>query len=62
MFNRSRRNIARWFTLSMGSILITFAGVVYYLRAEDNLESLDRLLYNKAKNHGHQRGIRGSRG
>lgn len=49
MFNRSRRNIARWFTLSMGSILITFAGVVYYLRAEDNLESLDRLLYNKAK-------------
>lgn len=49
MFNRSRRNLARWFTLSMGSILVLFAGTIYYLRAEDKLEALDRLLYKKTR-------------
>lgn len=49
MFNRSRRNLARWFTLSMGSILIVFAGVLYYQRAIDQLEESDRLLYKKAR-------------
>ena len=49
MFNQSRRNLARWFTLSMGSILFVFAGVVYYEKAVDELEVLDRLLYTKAK-------------
>jgi len=49
MFNQSRRNLARWFTLSMGSILFVFAGVVYYEKAVDELEGLDRLLYTKAK-------------
>ena len=49
MFNSSRRNLARWFTLSMGSILILFAGTIYYLRAEDKLEALDRLLYKKTR-------------
>lgn len=49
MFNRSRRNLARWFTLSMGSILILFAGTIYYLRTEDKLEALDRLLYKKTR-------------
>ena len=49
MFNQSRRNLARWFTLSMGSILFVFAGVVYYEKAADELEELDRLLYTKAK-------------
>jgi two-component system, OmpR family, manganese sensing sensor histidine kinase len=49
MFNRSRRNLARWFTLSMGSILILFAGTIYYLRAEDKLEATDRLLYKKTR-------------
>lgn len=47
MFNRSRRNLAHWFTLSMGSILILFAGAVYYQRAVDCLEVTDRLLYRK---------------
>lgn len=49
MFNRSRRNLARWFTLSMGSILILFAGMVYYQRVVDRLEESDRLLYKKAR-------------
>ena len=40
MFNQSRRNLARWFTLSMGSILVVFAGVIYYQKAADELEEL----------------------
>lgn len=47
MFNRSRRNLASWFTLAMSSILIVFAAVVYYLEVLDELEALDRLLYKK---------------
>lgn len=49
MFNRSSRNLAYWFTLSMGSILVLFAGTIYYLRVEDKSEALDRLLYEKTK-------------
>jgi signal transduction histidine kinase len=49
MFNRSRRNLASWFTLVMGSILIVFAGVIYYLEAVDELEEVDRLLYKKTR-------------
>jgi two-component system, OmpR family, manganese sensing sensor histidine kinase len=49
MFNRSRRNLARWFTLSMGSILILFAGIIYYLRVQDKLEAIDQLLYKKTR-------------
>ncbi|MBD2121338.1 cell wall metabolism sensor histidine kinase WalK [Trichocoleus sp. FACHB-262] len=49
MFNRSRRNLARWFTLSMGSILVLFAGVIYQIEIEDKLEALDRLLYDKTR-------------
>ncbi|MFS0515008.1 sensor histidine kinase [Nostoc sp. UIC 10607] len=47
MFNRSRRNLASWFTLTMGGILIAFAAVVYYVEVIDELEELDRLLYKK---------------
>ncbi|MBD1833594.1 two-component sensor histidine kinase [Cyanobacteria bacterium FACHB-472] len=49
MFGRSRRNLARWFTLSMGSILVVFAGVVYYLEVTDTLLTLDQLLYKQTK-------------
>jgi signal transduction histidine kinase len=49
MFNRSRRDLARWFTLSMGSILILFASIIYYQRSIDRLEESDRLLYRKAR-------------
>ena len=46
-FNRSRTNIALWFTVTIGSILVVFAGVIYYLAILDELEDLDRLLYKK---------------
>jgi two-component system, OmpR family, manganese sensing sensor histidine kinase len=49
VFNHSRRNLARWFTLSMGSILVVFAGIVYYVEVKDKLRALDRLLYDKAR-------------
>lgn len=49
MFNRSRRNLAQWFTLSMGSILLVFTAVIYYQKVTDTLRSLDQLLYNKAR-------------
>jgi OmpR-family two-component system manganese-sensing sensor histidine kinase len=49
MFGRSRRNLARWFTLSMGSILIVFAGLLYYVEIVDELDKLDRLLYQKTR-------------
>jgi signal transduction histidine kinase len=49
MFNRSRRNLACWFALSMGSILILFAGVVYYREVQDQLQAFDRELYKKSK-------------
>ncbi|WP_414562269.1 MULTISPECIES: sensor histidine kinase [unclassified Anabaena] len=49
MFNRSRRNLARWFTLSMGGILIMFAGTLYYQESLQQLEIIDSLLYKKAR-------------
>lgn len=49
MFNQSRRNLARWFTLSMGSILVLFAGVIYQIEVKDKLGALDRLLYDKTR-------------
>ena len=49
MFNRSRRNLARWFTLSMGCILILFAGVIYHIEVKDKLKALDQLLYKRAE-------------
>ncbi|MBD6614859.1 two-component sensor histidine kinase [Komarekiella sp. 'clone 1'] len=49
MFLRSRSNLALWFTLTMGSILVVFAGVVYYQAVLDELEDLDRLLYKKSR-------------
>jgi len=49
MFNRSRRNLTGWFMLSMGSILIAFAGIRYYLTAIEQLQTVDYLLYKKAQ-------------
>jgi signal transduction histidine kinase len=49
MFKRSRRNLARWFTLSMGMILVVIAGVIYYQKVVEQLEAIDSLLYKKAK-------------
>ncbi len=49
MFHRSRSNLALWFTLTMGSILVVFAGVIYYQAVSDQLENLDRLLLKKSR-------------
>lgn len=49
MFSQSRRNLARWFTLSMGSILIVFASLVYYAETKDQLQAFDKALYNKSQ-------------
>ncbi|NJM73231.1 MAG: two-component sensor histidine kinase [Scytonema sp. RU_4_4] len=49
MFHRSRSNLALWFTLTMGSILVVFAGVLYYQAVLDELEDLDRLLHKKSR-------------
>lgn len=47
MFSQSRRNLARWFTWSMGGILILFAQLVYYIETRDQLRSLDNALYDR---------------
>jgi signal transduction histidine kinase len=49
MFYRSRSNLALWFTLTMGSILVVFAGVLYYQAVLNDLGNLDRLLYKKSR-------------
>lgn len=49
MFNQSRRNLARWFTLSMGSILVLFAGILYFLETKDQLRTFDQELYNTSR-------------
>ncbi|MBD2360804.1 HAMP domain-containing histidine kinase [Anabaena minutissima FACHB-250] len=49
MFYRSRSNLALWFTLTMGSILVVFSGLLYYQTVLNNLENLDRLLYKKSR-------------
>ncbi len=49
MFNRSRRHLAYWFTLSMGSILILFTTLVYYRVVQNQARSFDRQLYKTGK-------------
>jgi len=48
-FTRSRIDLALWFVLTMGSILVIFAGAIYYLTILDELEDSDRLLYKKTR-------------
>lgn len=49
MFVRSRRNLAYLFTISMGSILIAFAGIAYYLVVQQQLQAFDDRLYSDSK-------------
>jgi two-component system, OmpR family, manganese sensing sensor histidine kinase len=49
MFVRSRRNLAYLFTISMGSILIAFAGIAYYLVVQQQLQAFDERLYSDSK-------------
>ncbi|MEL6222978.1 MAG: HAMP domain-containing sensor histidine kinase [Cyanobacteria bacterium J06627_8] len=62
MFNRSRLNLAYWFALSMGSILIVFTGVVYSLEAEDRLRAFDDELYRAIKSTDNQTAYRPEQG
>ncbi|PSB30433.1 sensor histidine kinase [Stenomitos frigidus] len=49
MFTRSRRNLAYWFALSMGGILVLFAGVSYCLSVEGQLQAFDQALSKKSR-------------
>jgi signal transduction histidine kinase len=49
MFIRSRRVLARGLMFSMGSILVLFAGGVYWQEVSTGLAALDDLLYRKAR-------------
>ncbi|MBD1911344.1 MULTISPECIES: HAMP domain-containing sensor histidine kinase [unclassified Leptolyngbya] len=49
MFNRSRSNLATGFTLSMGSILVVFAAILYLREARDRLQTFDQLLYSTSR-------------
>lgn len=49
MFSRSRSNLANWFTLSMGSILVVFAGLLYLREAHDRMKTFDQSLYDTSR-------------
>ncbi|MEM7759522.1 MAG: hypothetical protein AAF298_15560, partial [Cyanobacteria bacterium P01_A01_bin.40] len=49
MFNRSRRRLAYWFTLSMGSILILFAFTVYHRQIKEQQREFDQSIYAQTK-------------
>lgn len=49
MFDRSRRRLAAWFTLSMGSILILFALTVYQRQVVEQKRKFDREIEVLAK-------------
>lgn len=49
MFERSRRRLAYWFALSMGSILILFAFTVYHRQVKDQMREFDARIYDQAK-------------
>lgn len=49
MFDRSRRRLAYWFTLSMGSILILFAFTVYQRQVTEQMREFDEKVYAQAK-------------
>lgn len=49
MFDRSRRRLAYWFTLSMGSVLILFAFTVYQRQVTEQMREFDEEVYAYAK-------------
>ncbi|MBF2018498.1 MAG: HAMP domain-containing histidine kinase [Rivularia sp. T60_A2020_040] len=49
LFHRSRRNLARWFTLSMGSILVVFASIIYVYIVKDRQQVFDQELYARSR-------------
>ena len=49
MFDRSRRRLAYWFTLSMGSILILFAFTVYQRQVKEQMREFDARVYAQTR-------------
>ena len=49
MFEHSRLNLAWWFSLSMGSILLVFSGILYAWEAKDRLHFFDQGLYSTSQ-------------
>ena len=49
MFSRSRRHLARGFTLSMGSILVVFSSLLYLREVRDRLHNFDVFLYTTSQ-------------
>ncbi|MGC8712156.1 MAG: sensor histidine kinase, partial [Leptodesmis sp.] len=49
LFNHSRRNLARWFMGSMGSILVVFAGTMFFLETQEQIRSFDQELLAKSR-------------
>ncbi|NEQ78554.1 MAG: two-component sensor histidine kinase, partial [Okeania sp. SIO2C9] len=49
MFDYSRRRLAYWFTLSMGSILILFAFTIYNRQVKEQMRELDTRIYAQTK-------------
>lgn len=49
MFDRSRRRLAHWFTLAMGSILILFAFTVYHRQVKERMREFDAEIYTQTK-------------
>ena len=49
MFDRSRRRLAVWYTVSMGSILILFALTIYQRQAKEQRQEFDENIYTRAK-------------
>ncbi|NES89192.1 MULTISPECIES: sensor histidine kinase [Okeania] len=49
MFSRSRRNLACWFTWSMGGILIIFTQLLFYIELRDRLATFDGALYDRSR-------------
>ncbi len=49
LFSHSRRNLARWFTGSMGSILVVFAATLFFLETQEQMRAFDQELLNKSR-------------
>ncbi|NJP08371.1 MAG: two-component sensor histidine kinase [Leptolyngbyaceae cyanobacterium RU_5_1] len=49
LFSHSRRNLARWFTGSMGSILVLFAGTMFFLETQEQMRAFDQELLGKTR-------------
>jgi signal transduction histidine kinase len=49
LFSHSRRNLARWFTGSMGSILVVFAASVFFVETQEQMRAFDQELLNKSR-------------